>query len=169
MVPINELKQCMTRAGIFGFAISKFCHQQEPCSVIFPQIYQDTKVCFYSYVLIFCLSVYLRMKYDRKLFFDIKEKTEQEPKRWHKNCFAVTDNKVRKALMSYYYVNNYFCQSQSINDDFDQFVIHYFGQLVDNDKNQVIVVTFLVSRLCSTYKKVHQKVFQIMYQKWQQL
>lgn len=46
--------------------------------------------------------------------------------------------------MSYYYVDNYFRQFWSIKSDFDWFIIYYFGQAVDNNKNWVIAIVFPV-------------------------
>lgn len=47
--------------------------------------------------------------------------------------------------MLYHHVDNYYYQFWSSNGDFDGFVVHHFGQAVNNDRNQVITVTFLVS------------------------
>ena len=35
--------------------------------------------------------------------------------------------------MSQHHLDNYFSQFQSIDDDFDWFVVYYFGQTVNND------------------------------------
>ena len=37
--------------------------------------------------------------------------------------------------MFYYYINNDFCKAQSINNNFDQFVINNFYKLVNNNKD----------------------------------
>ena len=47
------------------------------------------------------------------------------------------------ATILHHHVNNYFCKFSSINGNFNQLVIYYFGQAIDNDKNQVIIVTLL--------------------------
>ena len=46
--------------------------------------------------------------------------------------------------MLHYYIDNYFCHFQSIDGNFDLFLVYYFSQTIDNDKNWVIVVVFPV-------------------------
>ena len=86
---------------------------------------------------------------------DAKEVTGQGPKLRHKNRSLVTDDGVREAVMSNYYVNKYFHQFWSINGDFDWFVINHFGQAVDNDQNRVITLAFLINRQWKTGHKFY--------------
>ena len=37
--------------------------------------------------------------------------------------------------MPHYYINNDFSKAYGIDDNFDQFVIDYFYELIDNDKD----------------------------------
>ena len=37
--------------------------------------------------------------------------------------------------MSYYYINHYFYKAKNINGKHNQFIINYFFQLLNNDKN----------------------------------
>ena len=66
------------------------------------------KVCFYYTVLSFYLVVCLKLKYNKKLFFDTKKVAKQKPKLRCKNCSAVTNNKVEKIIVLYYQVDNQF-------------------------------------------------------------
>ena len=75
------------------------------------------------------------MEYDGELSLDAKEVVEQNPKLGRKNRSAVTDNGVRKPIMLYYYVTNYFCKSWSINGDLDWLVMYHFSQIIDNEEN----------------------------------
>ena len=49
-------------------------------------------------------------------------------------------------MISHHHINNYFRQSLSIDSNFDWLIVHYFGQTIDNDKNWVIAITFLVGK-----------------------
>lgn len=91
------------------------------------------------------MVVYLRVKGDRKLSLTIKV-IEWGLELEYKNCFAVANNGLGKAVVLHHYVNNYFCKSWSIDGDFDQFMIYHFSQTVNNDKTQVITVAFLIGR-----------------------
>ena len=77
---------------------------------------------------------------------DAKEVTKREPKLARKNRSSVTYDGVQEVVILYYHVYDYFCLSRSINGDFDWFIVYYLSQLVDNDKNRVIAVVFLVRR-----------------------
>ena len=57
--------------------------------------------------------------------------------------------------MSHHHVDNYFYHSQSINNDFGCFIIYYFGQTIDNDKNGIVAIAFLVDRQWQTYHKIY--------------
>ena len=68
-----------------------------------------------------------------ELFLDIKEVVEWGPELGHKNRSAVTDDGVRKTVMSHHYVNNYFRQSWSIDGDFDWLIMYHFCEPVNDD------------------------------------
>ena len=94
-----------------------------------------------------------------ELSFDAEEVTEQRPKLKRKNRSPVTYNRVRKAVMSYHHVYDYFHYSRSIDGHFDWFVVHHLGQPVDDDENGVVAVAFLVRRQRQSGHKVHGEVF----------
>ena len=75
------------------------------------------------------------MKCSGESSLDAKEIIEQRPELGHKNRSVVIDNRVQEAMMLYHYVNHYFRQSWSINNDLDYLVMNYFGQAIDNNKN----------------------------------
>ena len=49
-------------------------------------------------------------------------------------------------MMLHYHIDNYICQSWSIDSNFDWFVVYYLGQRVNNNENRVIVITIPVSK-----------------------
>lgn len=73
-----------------------------------------------------------------------KKVTEQRPEFRHKNHFAVIDDGVYETMMLYHQIDNYFPQSWSIRGDLNWFVVDYFIQAIDNDKNQVITIAFSI-------------------------
>ena len=88
------------------------------------------------------MAVCLRMKYNEKLSFDAKKIIKQRPELRHKNRSTIVNNRVVKTVVLHHYVNNYFCKSWSINGNFNRFIMHHFSQVVNNNKNQIIVVAF---------------------------
>lgn len=62
-------------------------------------------------MLVFHLSICLKVKYDEKLFPNTKEITEQRQVFERKNYPAVINNEVWKALILHNHINNYFFQS----------------------------------------------------------
>ena len=66
---------------------------------------------------------------------DVNKVAEQGLELRRENRFAVTDNGVEEAMMLYHHVNNHFCQSWSINGDFDWLIMHNLGQAINYDKN----------------------------------
>ena len=57
-------------------------------------IHKDTKVSFHYAVLLFCLSIYLRMKCDGESSLDAKKVVERRLELGCKNCSSVTDDGV---------------------------------------------------------------------------
>ena len=146
MVATVELERFVTHTAIVGVVVGKLHHQKEPCPVILLSIYKGMKVCFHGAILAFRLFIGLRVECGGELSFDVEEVTERGPKLGYKNRSSVTYNRVQKAVMSYHLVYNYFRWSRSINGDFDWFVVHHFGQPVNNDQNEVVAVAFPVRR-----------------------
>lgn len=75
------------------------------------------------------------MEDGRELLLDAKEVTKQGPKLRGENCSPVADNRVEKAVVLHYYIDNFLRKAQSIDDNFNWFVVHYLCQTVNNDKN----------------------------------
>ena len=46
----------------------------------------------------------MKVEYSRKLSFDTKEITEQEPKFWYKNQTVVIDDRIWEAKILHYYI-----------------------------------------------------------------
>ena len=65
--------------------------------------------------------------------FDTIELAEQGPELGRKNRSAITDDRVRKAVILHHYVDNYFCQSWGIDGDHDWLIIHHFREPVNVD------------------------------------
>lgn len=57
----------------------------------------------------------------------------------------MNNNKVKKAMIPYTYINNDFNKAKSINNDFYLLVINHFCKLINNDKDAIIAISFLVS------------------------
>lgn len=59
------------------------------------------------------------MEDSRELLLDAKEVTKQGPKLRGENCLPVTDDRVEKAVVPHYYIDNFLRKAQSIDDDFN--------------------------------------------------
>ena len=75
----------------------------------------------------------------------------------------IINDEVKKIMVLYYYVGNHFYKLWNIDAHFNWFVIHYFGQVANNNKNQVKVIAFSVSKQWQTCYKVYWKIFSIIY------
>lgn len=84
----------------------------------------------------------------KKSLLDTKEVVQQKLELEYKNCFAVTNNKFEEVVILDHYVSNYFCKFWSYDNDLDQFIVHYFGQMVNNNENWDIAIIFLIIRFC---------------------
>ena len=104
-----ELKKCVTCISILGVVIGKLRYWEKWCLIILLQIYKNIKVSFHSTVLLLRLTVSLRVECGGKFSLNAEEVTEQEPKLERKNCFPVTYDGVREAMMLYHHVYDYFC------------------------------------------------------------
>ena len=58
--------------------------------------------------------------------------------------------------MPYYYVNNDFSKAWGIDDNIDQFIIDYFCEPINNDKDWVIAISLSVYWNWQTYDKIYQ-------------
>ena len=47
-------------------------------------------------------------------------------------------------MMPHNYDDNDFCKTRDNNNNLDWFIINYFLELIDNDKDWVIIVSFLI-------------------------
>lgn len=70
-------------------------------------------------VLLFDQAVGLWIEGGREFFFDIKEVTKRGSKLGGENCSSVTNNRVRKAVMPHYYVDNFFRKAWGIDSNFN--------------------------------------------------
>lgn len=66
----------------------------------------------------------------------------------------IINDKIREVIILHHHINNYFYNSQSINSDLDRLIIHYFGQTVNNKKNQIVVVIFLIDGYWQTCETI---------------
>ena len=108
IVATIELKRYVTRTGVFGVVVGKLCYHKKPCSVILLTIYKSTKVSFHGAVLLFRLTVSLKVERSRESSLNTKEVTEQGLKLGYKNRSPVTYDGVREAVMLYYHIYDYF-------------------------------------------------------------
>ena len=46
--------------------------------------------------------------------------------------------------MPHYYINNDLNKVWGINNDFDWFIMNHFCEPIDNDKDWVIIISFLI-------------------------
>ena len=60
--------------------------------------------------------------------------------------------------MPNYHVYDNFCQSWSINSDFDRLVVYHLGQSVNNNKNRVVAVALLVRKQQQSGHEVYGEV-----------
>lgn len=54
---------------------------------------------FHRTILLLCLTIYLKMEGNKKLYFDIEEITKQKPELQHKNHSVFANDRVRKVLV----------------------------------------------------------------------
>lgn len=153
MVVTIEIKKYIAYIYTFGVIISKFHYCYKLYLVILLFIYKETKVYLYHILLFFCLTVYLKIKCGKKLLFDVKKATKQEPELRCKNRSAITNNRIGETIILYYHIDNYVCKSWSTNNNFNWLVVYYFGLTIDNNENKVVVITFLVNRYQQTFEK----------------
>lgn len=71
--------------------------------------------------------------------------------------------------MMHYYIQNYFRKPKGIDREFDQLIIYYLCQSINNNKNQVIDITFPVGKNTQPYDKIYRQIFPPMRQYWQRL
>ena len=84
------------------------------------------------------------MKSNKKSLFNIKKIGWQWLELWGRKKLPVSDYWVLKIMMLYYYIKDNFYKAWGINSDFKWLVINYFYKLVNDDKDWVIVVSFLI-------------------------
>ena len=71
------------------------------------------------YYFVFLFSHLSKNKMRQKVFLDAKKVAKQGPKLGHKNRPVIIHDGVEKSMVFYYHNNNHFCQSWSINSDFN--------------------------------------------------
>ena len=73
MISIIKFKKYIINICIFNIIINKFRYRQELCLVILLKINKGIKINFYYNILSIDLFIYLRIKYNKKFLFNIKE------------------------------------------------------------------------------------------------
>lgn len=58
-------------------------------------------------------------------------------------------------MVFYHYIYDDFCKCSNINSSFDQLIVYYFGQIINNDLDQVIVIILLVYSKWETHQKIY--------------
>lgn len=77
MIAAVQLKKNITSTGILGIIIYKLSYQQEPSPIIPLKINKDSKISFYSAILLFYLAVNLGLENNKEFLLNAKEITEQ--------------------------------------------------------------------------------------------
>lgn len=49
-------------------------------------------------------------------------------------------------MIPYYLINNNICKAGGINNNLDWFIMYYFHKLVNDDQDQFLALTFLISQ-----------------------
>ena len=68
--------------------------------------------------------------------------------------------------MLYYHVDDNLSKAQGVNGILDRFIINYFRELINNDKDWVIAVSLLVRWDWQTHNKIHQYIFLVIGRNW---
>ena len=126
MISIFEFKKHIANICIFDIIIIELSHWKKVCPVILLKINKSSKISFHCTILLFGLTIYLRIKGGKKPFLDTKRNNIIIPKnlRWKKSL--ISDNQVWKAVVPHHYVNNNFCQAFGINNNIIWLIINYF-------------------------------------------
>lgn len=90
-------------------------------------IYKSIKVRFHCTILPLCLTIYLKIKDGKELSLNTKKVKKRKPKLGGENHLKFTDDKVKKTMILYYYVNIYLYKALSINGDFNRLLVYHFG------------------------------------------
>ena len=69
-------------------------------------------------------------------------------------------------MISHYHVNDDLSKAKSIDSNLDRFIINYFYELIDDDKDWVITVSFSVYWDWQTYDKIYQYIFSAIDRNW---
>ena len=67
----------MAKARILGIVIYKLSHQKELSPIVLFKIVKNSKISFYSTILLLCLTINLRIENCGKLLFDISKVAKQ--------------------------------------------------------------------------------------------
>ena len=57
--------------------------------------------------------------------------------------------------MPYYHVNDDFSKAQGIDNKLDRFIINYFHESIDNNKDWIIAISLLVYWNWQMHDKIH--------------
>ena len=136
----------MAGSHIFYFMVCKFSHEQELCQVLLLSIDKTLKVCLHYAIWLFCLTIYLRKQSCRQSAVYTGKVIEQKLELRCKYYIAITNYRLQRAIVTHYYIDNDFYQSQSIHCGLALFGVDYFIQSFNYNYNCIIVVTFPVYR-----------------------
>lgn len=142
MIAIVELKRCIANTCILSIAVYKFCYRYKLYLVILLVIHKSTEIRFHCTVLSLGLSIYLWIRSSEELSLNIKEIAKQRPEFWDEQWALVTDYRLKKALVSYHYIDNNFYEANYIYHDHNWLIIDHLDKAINNKKNCIIVVTF---------------------------
>ena len=95
------------------------------------------------------------IEYNGEMLLNLTEIIKREPELRYENRSSITDDRVRKAVMSNHHINNYFRQSWSIDGDCDWLIIYYLSQVINYDENEIIAINFPISKQWQTGHKVY--------------
>ena len=73
MISTYKLEKCVAGADILSIVIGKFCHGKKLYLIILLEVDKNLEAGFYYTILLFSLTVYLRIKGSRESLLDAKK------------------------------------------------------------------------------------------------
>ena len=84
------------------------------------------------------------MESGRKFLFNAKEVAEQWPEFQGEEGVSIGDNWVLEFVMTYYHIYDGFCKPGYIEVDHDQFVVDHLCELINNNQNKIVTISFSI-------------------------
>lgn len=72
-------------------------------------------------------------------------------------------------MILYHYIDNNFCNTKNINNNFKLFILKYLYKLIDNDKDYGLAVFFLACEKCQFSDKIYWEIYLIINKNQQRL